>query len=69
MYLSIEEFIDKAEKQEKISDLMIEQEMERSQKAMKKFGHRWVKIWMLWMLLSNARKKEQAFFSYWINGW
>lgn len=32
MYLSIEEFIDKAEKQEKISDLMIEQEMERSQK-------------------------------------
>lgn len=35
--------------------------MERSQKAMKKFGHRWVKIWMSWMLLSNARKKEQAF--------
>ncbi len=37
--------------------------MERSQKAMKKFGHRWVKIWMSWISLSNARKKEQAFFS------
>ena len=59
MYLSIEEFIDKAEKQEKISDLMIEQEMERSQKAMKKFGHRWVKIWMSW-IFAVKRSQEGA---------
>ena len=63
MYLSIEEFIDKAEKTgKKISDLMIEQEMERSQKSYEEIWTQMGQNLMLWMLLSNARKKEQAFF-------
>ena len=57
MYLSIEEFIDKAEKTgKKISDLMIEQEMERSQKSYEEI---WTQMGQNLDVMDAAVKRSQ----------
>ncbi|MGK0550535.1 L-serine ammonia-lyase, iron-sulfur-dependent, subunit alpha [Enterococcus faecalis] len=57
MYLSIEEFINKAEiTGKKISDLMIEQEMERSQRS---YTEIWNKMEKNLVVMENAVKRSQ----------